>query len=445
MKRPSLTIAIALLLGAALTSCSTFEVNKSVRLTYDMAHDNFYTSPPGAGSVNEGDMVSLELVNVNPFLYNVTINDKAVSHSASVPPMIKLPATPVAQLTESVPATLVTDQDAAGRVNVAAVSRFGDIYSDFRRQYTIFHGFLSYDDYLYSALRRPFVDEKAFKEDLQTRLLDAAGGTKLYTRTDFLNKGEEFFANLNTAYTKLTTEYQLLDAPSKAEVKDLYANAMRAYTDLARSPWPAKLGNTADLFTTVQNTPFTFSSFKSQAEGSVVRFLVDGQRKSQSDLMGTENVKPFDLEYKVKINGTWAIDFSAGLFMSNLVNESYAIKEDPTQRTILKKTGDILNYGPGALMHFYYQPFGLGIGLGMYANNSGNVQYLFGPSLLLGKGNRFCVSGGVTVGKVTRLADGLTVGGPLVSQDNTLSTVPTNDRLDYAFYGGFSYNFSSGW
>src|SRR5256885_9782007 len=151
MKRPAHISLAALMLAAVLSSCSSIDVSKSTKLTYDMAHDNFYTSPPGAGSVNEGDMISLELVNVNPFVYDVTINQKAVSYNATVPPIVKLPSISIAQLSESVPATLVTDQDPNGRVNVAAVSRFGDVYTDFRRQYSIFYSFVSYDDYLYSA------------------------------------------------------------------------------------------------------------------------------------------------------------------------------------------------------------------------------------------------------------------------------------------------------
>lgn len=433
-------------LGAALilASCSTIGITKNAKLSYDMANDVVSTSPPGMGSVNEGDMISMELTNINPFVYDVSINQKSVTYNTSVPPMLRLAALGADRLVESGPGTLSL-ADNIGNENSAAISRFGDMYTDFRGKFTAFQAFVTFDEYLYSALKRPFVDEDKFKEELDKRLTEAAGGTKLYSRADFLVKAGALFGDVSVSYYSLLAEYQKLDDASKQRVKEVFGRATSIFSELSgSSAWTMKVGATADVYSMVQSTPFKFFSFKAQASGDAVQFVVEGRRKESTELRGLENVKPFNLEYTVAVEGGWKIDFSSGLLLSSLVNESFTVKEENGVGTILKKQGDVLNYGPGALMHFYYRPFGAGVGLGIFTNNFANVQYVLGPSVLFGNQNRFCLNGGVTMGKVTRLADGLEVGGPLITQDPALSAVPTTDRLELGWWVGFTYNFTAG-
>ncbi len=444
MKR-SVFIGLVSLAGTAmLASCASVGITKNAKLAYDMAHDEITTSPPALSTVNEGDMVSMEITNINPFVYDVSINDKSVTYNTSIPPMLQVAALSADRIAESTTGTL-TVADNGGKENMAAISHFGDMFTEFRQKFMAFQTFVTYDDYLYASLKRPFVDEAAFKEDLDKRLTEAAGGTKLYTRSDFMLKASGLFSDVSVAYYSMLAEYQKLDEASKGAVKDIFSRATGTFRELSNSAsWPIKVGNTADLYSAVQSTPFKFFSFKEQAKGNAVQFVVSGHRKESTDLRGLEGVRPFTLEYTVPVEGGWQIDASAGLFLSNLVSESFAVKDEAGSQTILKKKADVLNYGPGALMHVYYRPIGVGLGLGAFTNNFANVQYILGPTLMFGGGNRFCVSGGVTMGKVTRLADGLNVGEPLVSQDPGLSSVPTIDILQLGWWVGFSYNFTSG-
>lgn len=430
----------ALLLGG----CGSYDIARNHNLTYDMVRNSLTTSYTAGATIKEGDFVSFELVNVNPFLYDVTINQKAISYGVELPPPVRMPFRR-ADLRDTVLRTTVIQVDNGGRINVAAVSRFRDKYSAFRRQYNIFHGFITFDDYLYTAIRQPFVDEKGFKEDLQNRLSSAAGGSRVYDRTDFINKGEEFYTNLTRAYSELTSEFNILDTASRQEVRDIISDATRAYADISdRGAWSVKVANAADLYTVIQSTPFTFSSFKTQASGRGVGFTINGMRREGGGAVVPYNVRPFNLDYFIHVNGGWEIDFSAGMFVSNLVNESFLTREERGDKIILKKEGDIVAYGPGALMHFYYQPWGIGGGVGAFTNNFANVQYMAGGSLLLGDDKRFCLNGGITFGKVTRLADGLQVGTPLAVQRDAIDVVPTTDRMDLGWFAGISYNFTAG-
>ncbi|MEP7220679.1 MAG: hypothetical protein ABI876_17265 [Bacteroidota bacterium] len=441
MKR-QLPLALFLMVSLlALAGCGSFQATKSMNVMYDMANNNFSVSPGGGMAVNEGDMVSFQLTNINPFVYDVSINNKAIVYNTTLPQPIRLPFHG-ADLVDTITETTIINVNDGGRINVAAVSHFRENYSGFRTQYTKFYGFLLFDDYLYSTLRQPFIDEKQLKEQIQSRLSQVTGGTKMYGRNDFIMKGEEIYSTVSKSYNDLLSEYQILDTASKRNMSDIMKSATRAYNDLAKGAWMTKVTNTADMFDQVQNTSFSFSSFKVQASGDVVNFAIDGRRKGETNLP-TYDVKPFNLDYNVKVNGGWKIDASAGLFLSSLVNESFTTRLENGEQIILKKKGDVLNYGPGALMHFYYQPWGIGTNLGIFTNTFSNIQFLFGPSLLLGD-NKFCLNGGVTMGKVTRLADGYAVGGTLDTRGSVAVAVPTSDRLDLGWFVGFSYNFTNG-
>ncbi len=444
MKQIGPSSLLPLMFSLLIAGCASYDISRNHNLSYDMARNTLATSYSAAGTIQEGDFVSFELLNVNPFLYDVSINQKSIAYSTELPPPLRIPLRR-ADLADTVLKTTIMHVDNGGRINVAAVSRFREKYSGFRRQYNIFYGFVTFDDYLYTAIKQPFLDEKGFKEDLQTRLTSAAAGTRLYDRTDFMSKGEDLYSNLSRSYAELSNEFRMLDTVSQYEVRDVMADASRAYTTIAdRDAWSLKVNNAAEVYDLIQRTPFTFASFKTQASSRGVAFTINGTRKEAGGATVPYNVRPFNLDYFIKVNGGWEIDFSGGMFMSNLVNESYITREENGEKIILQKKGDILNYGPGALMHFYYQPIGIGLGLGAFTNNFANVQYLGGGSLLLGDDKRFCLNGGATFGKVTRLADGLAVGVPLAARNDAVDVVPTADRLDIGWFVGFSYNFTAG-
>ncbi|HVZ39531.1 MAG TPA: hypothetical protein VHI13_09655 [Candidatus Kapabacteria bacterium] len=450
MKTFMLATVPVIMLPWLLCSCTTAEIARGTRLSYDMAHDQFSTSPPGAGSVNEGDMVSLELTNINPFVYDVAINQHSVTYNTSVPPMLKLPLFENQQLMQKGAPVIASSSEELTpeqiqKENPAAVSHFADLYTAFRQKYATFEAFATFDNYLYSALRRPFVDEEHFKEDLGKHLSEVAGGQQLSTKADFLTHAETLFGDVGAAYFAMAGAQSKLEAADKARVKDVFTSATAIYNELqGNSLWAMKVGNTADVYFSVMNTPFRFYSFKTQAKGEAVRFEVEGRRKESTDLSGLEGVRPFSLDYTVPVTGGWKIDFSAGIFFSNLVNDQFSLKDDNGSRSILKKKSDVANYGPGALMHVYYKPIGLGLSLGAFTNNFTNVQYLLGPSIMFGGSNRFCINGGATLGKVTRLADGLEVGATIRSADSDLNTVLTTERLELGWFVGFSYNFTAG-
>lgn len=95
-----------------------------------------------------------------------------------------------------------------------------------------------------------------------------------------------------------------------------------------------------------------------------------------------------------------------------------------------------------SFFHFYPQSrrqvsvggtFGLGIGVG--GENAGLQTYFFGPSLILGRGQRVVFTTGLTGGKVERLGQGYQPGDVY---DATI--IPTKSVYEMGFFLGISFN-----
>lgn len=95
-----------------------------------------------------------------------------------------------------------------------------------------------------------------------------------------------------------------------------------------------------------------------------------------------------------------------------------------------------------SFVHFYPQSkrtvsvggsFGLGVGIG--GDNAGLQNYFFGPSLIMGKGQRIVLSSGLMGGKVERLSQGLQIGD---AYDQTV--IPTKSIYELGFFLGISFN-----
>ncbi len=439
-------LPVFLICCIAVAGCAgPFEVSKSYNVTYDMAHNDMAVFPPGGFAVSEGDLVSFEVRNVNPFLYDVSINNKSIAYATEAPAPGEFTFREET-LVDTVfqPGTLNTD--IGGSVNRVPISRFRTLYSIFRGRYTTFYSFLTFDDYIRAQIRQPFPDEKLLKEGIANRLRDVAGQTMLYTRSDFIRKGDEMFEGLTKSYNDLSSEYHFLDSLSRTELRDVYGSAKGAYDGIAnRGNWALKIGRTADLYEMVQNTPFSFSSFKIQVDGGddEMKFNINGRRKNADYLPPSYDVRPFDLEYGVKVRGGWRIDFSGGLMASSLVDHSFNLRDSLGFKSIIQNDPDAINYGPGALMHFYHKSFMLGGNLGVMLNNSSRLQYLVGGSVLLGDHQRLCLNGGMTFGQANRLAAGYETDQILIGANANLITPPVVEKLDIGWYAGISYNFTA--
>ncbi|MBK8910608.1 MAG: hypothetical protein IPM61_04690 [Chlorobi bacterium] len=433
----SLVLAI-IAAGCAGQSMAT----RNISLSYDMAANTVQIVPTERAKA--GDMVSFEVKNVNPFLYEVTINQQRISRNTPLRRLQQF-ALPKPNIGDTARQAPPLTADLAGSTNRLPINRFRTNHTLFRNRFNTFVAFLSFDDYLLSLLRQPFPQEDLLKRSITARLNELVGTGPLYTRADFVRKGDELFEAMTKSFNDLMSEYQFLDTLAKRELREAMLNARATYESFAAGgEWSHHIEATADLYELVQNTPFTFASFRTQVAigDQAMTFRVEGTRKEEADQIPNGVAQPFALQYQLPVEGGgFRLGIGAGLFASSLANNSYGFRDSLGYRFIVQNQRDVMNYGPGAVMHFHHTAIPIGGNVGLMLNNASRIQYLAGASLMLGDRGQIGINGGLTFGTVSRLAAPYILDKRLDGNDAKLTAIPTIDRLELGWYGGVSYNF----
>lgn len=161
--------------------------------------------------------------------------------------------------------------------------------------------------------------------------------------------------------------------------------------------------------------------------------------------------------------GGFTIDYSVGVAVNGLVNHTFTTKatvvfdsitmQDETKYRVIRERTSKINIGPIILAHAYYRypvlnRFKIGATTGFITSTRDNdfgVNFLFGTSLLFGSEERFILTGGFILGKVSRLGEGLKEGekeGTLLEPPSAGETtnVTTRDVYDCKWFIGVTYN-----
>lgn len=143
----------------------------------------------------------------------------------------------------------------------------------------------------------------------------------------------------------------------------------------------------------------------------------------------------------------WAVDFSTGLFYTNLYKKDYYLAErTPDINDVIEEKKFRGDVSVGALVHLSYKfkPH-LRIGPTVGASISpfdGNIRYLAGISAFIGKEKIIGVSTGISLGQSEVLSSGVTTDaqGPYLPADE--NKIPTYDQTKTGFFIGVTYNFT---
>jgi hypothetical protein len=159
------------------------------------------------------------------------------------------------------------------------------------------------------------------------------------------------------------------------------------------------------------------------------------------DSAGDQNLKPLKLDpIHVSVYGGLKINASIGISFASYFErpQSYFVREGRIRADDLDPFTPVIT----SFVHFYPQgrrqvalggTFGLGIGIG--GEGSGLQNYMLGPSLILGRGQRIVFSGGLMTGKVNRLGKGYQVGD---AYDGT--ELPDKSIYEMGAFFGISFN-----
>lgn len=170
----------------------------------------------------------------------------------------------------------------------------------------------------------------------------------------------------------------------------------------------------------------------SHSPGGNIRYLIP-QIKKVDQYIFTVSATPKENVYtsrrlvnqpvKVDIVGGLRADVTSGLFVTWLMDDKYNLSpvdsiavagSDPVQynkrRKIVKEDNGKLDFGVGALFHFYKKcspdvNFALSLGAGMTVSEKPKLRYLLGGSVLVGRTNRLALTGGFAMGMAEELSD----------------------------------------
>lgn len=174
-------------------------------------------------------------------------------------------------------------------------------------------------------------------------------------------------------------------------------------------------------------------------------------------ITGTKDTdKVFERKLTLYTGGGFKIDGSAGVGITDLMDDEYGTRSRErtyapgsgtgdttvTELVIRAKDGGELRVGVTALVHAYYRlwPFlNVGLTTGLMTTDQSQLVYQGGLSLILGRGQRMILSGGMATARVDRLASGYTEGD-VVKDD---ASIPIDQVQETGFWFGVSYNLTA--
>jgi hypothetical protein len=162
-----------------------------------------------------------------------------------------------------------------------------------------------------------------------------------------------------------------------------------------------------------------------------------------------EYTVPQEIEYTFDVKGGIKITMSTGIMLSmGLYDREYSIgpvEEDTTMMAITEDNNhDIFRPTIGAMMHVLYRTSGsvtggLAIGLGTDVTSLSALQIFAGGSLVLGRDERFILSGGFAASPVDYL-NGKYELGKTYAKDQIDESDLTKETFRPGWFIGFSYN-----
>jgi hypothetical protein len=153
-----------------------------------------------------------------------------------------------------------------------------------------------------------------------------------------------------------------------------------------------------------------------------------------------------EYDYNIWIVGGFKIDISGGIYISSLVNKEYYTDSDPAiagNKIISEKEKGNFDFGFGSSINISHRSASwinptLNVGA-MFTTNQ-QFQLLTGVGAILGKEERIIFSSGVSMGRITQIAQNLQVG---TSVDlGSTGSIPTSSVFAFGYYFGITYNFS---
>ena len=206
----------------------------------------------------------------------------------------------------------------------------------------------------------------------------------------------------------------------------------------ADKPFTEELYIVSRLFKDISTTPFRYQ-YVVNSEPDVSELKLEVYPKIDS-LSKDTIVKYFPVTSRgnVRVRGSFGVAFS---FFPE--NKEYFVGPD---QKITESTGDLFVPVLSTLINFYPARAGglkiggaFGFGIPLQGQNK-DINFLLGPSFIIGQNELVIITAGVTGGKINKLSGGWSVGDKVPSASYTL---PTKSYYDLGAFICLSFNFSN--
>ena len=389
---------------------SAFSVQAQQTIEYDFLKNKLINEDLNA---ENGELVVFKVIDVNPFLYEVSINQEGYEYNTTVPVLF--------QTYFNIPERMHRRK----LEELVAKDIRSEAYTSFINSVNVYENYVS-----------------AYEELLNLVHIDGL------SINEIIESKEEITGKEDAGFLKdIKNNIEVIDSIHRKHSDEEIDNI---YETLEASGFKELPLDMKRLLTKINANSFSFSASPVTAEKDVIIYEVTITPVENADVMKYgSGSKKVSFKVPVEVLGGFKIDFSTGLFVSNLIDHKYAITSDSILSAndtlrgyrILRNEEGKIKLGLSAMMHLYYRfssiiNVGLNFGVGIIPDQS--VSYLGGGSLIFGNENRFIISGGVMLGSVERLSS-------LIKEKNLYPDIPlqndlTVKELDFGWYLGISYN-----
>ena len=270
-------------------------------------------------------------------------------------------------------------------------------------------------------------------------------------RNSYMNLATDWvtFSNSVNLLSQLTEDLQFQFVLSKTDsvrnamtqnISNSLINPVKAeYDNSYFSNNASKMAQLRQTYEEMKGDIFVYKFPPVQADDDEV--IIDIKIRKKEGLDGYSDYK--SLTQTVPVSGGWKITPGLGLSFGILSEKAYTYSL--VNNTIVADEQDAFTPNIASFAHIFKQSnknvsFGgsFGIGFPLFGGNGvQSASFFLGPTVIVGRKQKFLISGGMMGAKVRRLGSGLEAGDMLESVTNT---IPTIDKYELGYFISISYD-----
>jgi len=398
-------------------------------------------------SINYGDRIKFEILNVNTFKVNGYTTSKSVNFDSEVPAIF----TDFAKSKTNTKDTTMSNSSSNKNQNafvspptsqvktnplVQKQDEFKQYFNSLIELYQEINSYTSLEDNLYKELSDSIFirNTRVLKENCESQYqayygsLDSSFEAKKIV-LNVLNRIDTTFSGLKLRYEELSTMQKdqvitmngklqssdnkntisITNAQVKLEVQKYFESeftyAKKVYDQISDSKNKTIIINKShagiDLYNKIKNESFTVYTDSQPANADEVTFtpvLKNAEGKV---------VKEFT-SFQVRTKGRLKVNFSTGYLLSFIGDDNYSLYKgtDGTITGISKGNKNSLTHALGALAHVYRSSeynFNFALSSGISLANNSSVGFYLGGSLLFLEKNRVAITAGISYIQIQKL------------------------------------------